>query len=184
MNAVGSLTPRRVNVVGSTGSGKTTFAAALADRLGVPHIEIDSLYWGPEWTGTDDEQLAARVAVAAAADRWVIDGNYSRIQPLIWVRADTVIWLDYSFPRSFWQLLRRTARRLVHRETMWSGNRETLRKALSRDSILVWQLKTYRRVRRQYPERFADPRWSHLRVVHLRSPKEADLFLSQVVDMV
>jgi adenylate kinase family enzyme len=171
---------QRVSVIGSTGSGKTTLAKALAERLVLPYVEIDALYWGPEWTGVDDEELAGRVGGAAAGERWVIDGNYSRVQPLVWTRADTVVWLDFSFPRTFWQLLRRTVGRLVSKEPLWHGNRESLRQMVSRNSILWWQLKTYRRTRRRYPERFADPRWAHLAVVHLRSPKDTAAWLDDV----
>jgi adenylate kinase family enzyme len=170
----------RVSVVGSTGSGKTTFATALAERLGVVCVEIDALYWGPDWSGATDDELAWAVSEAAAGDAWVIDGNYSRVQPLIWERADTVVFLDYSFPRAFWQLLRRTIGRAISKEPMWSGNTETVRQMLSKDSIILWQLKTYRRTRRRYPERFADPRWEHLIVARFRKPRQAAAWLESV----
>src|SRR6186997_1715444 len=69
---------RRVSVAGISGSGKTTLAAALAARLGVPHVELDALHHGPNWTEATPEELRARVeaALAAAPEGWVADGNY------------------------------------------------------------------------------------------------------------
>ena len=168
--------PRRVSVVGATGSGKTTFAGRMAAVLGVPAVELDALHWGPGWTAPEPEVLRERVLAAVAEDGWVIDGNYSEVQPLVWERASMVVWLDYSLPVMFRRLLARTVRRIVTREPLWNGNRESLRTALNRDSILAWQFKTYRKLRRSYPARVAEPRWSHLQVVRLRHPTEADRY--------
>src|SRR5512142_1642906 len=68
---------RRVSVAGISGSGKSTLARALAERLGVPYVELDALNHGPNWTEATPEELRARVeaAFAAAPDGWVADGN-------------------------------------------------------------------------------------------------------------
>lgn len=100
----------RINVVGTTGSGKTTAAKLLAKRLGLPRIELDALFWKPDWGETPDEEFLPAVDEATRGDRWVLDGNYSRTRSIVWPRVDTIIWLDYSFPRVFGQLLRRTIR--------------------------------------------------------------------------
>ena len=87
---------RRVSVVGSSGSGKTTFAAQIAARLGVPHIELDAIWWGPNWTHLDAETFAAKVDVATAADAWVCDGNFSAVRQIVLERADTVVgWTSH-----------------------------------------------------------------------------------------
>ena len=118
---------------------------------------------------------------ALVADGWVTDGNYKSIQDRIWEKADTVVWLDYSFPRTFWQLLRRTLARVISQEPLWSGNRESLRTAIfSRESIFVWLFQSYWGHRREYPARHAQPRWSHLQFVRLRSPKETAAWLAGV----
>lgn len=59
---------RRVSVVGNSGSGKTTFAAQLAARLGVPHVEFDAIYWGPNWSHLDAETLQTRVREVTAGE--------------------------------------------------------------------------------------------------------------------
>src|SRR5262249_29948937 len=117
------LTVRRVSVIGVTGSGKTTFAASLASRLHLPHVELDALHWEPDWRMAELEVFRNRVGSAAAGDGWVIEGNYSKVRDLVWARADTVVWLDYSFPLTFVRLLRRTIARVRTGEELWNGNR-------------------------------------------------------------
>lgn len=70
----------KINVVGTSGSGKSTLARQLAEWLGVPYIEMDRLYWRPEWQGTPDDAFLARLeqTLAEAGEGWVLDGNYSR----------------------------------------------------------------------------------------------------------
>ena len=67
---------RRVSVVGSTCSGKTTFARELAAVLGVPAVELDALNWGANWTMVDEPLFRQRVDQATSGDAWVVDGNY------------------------------------------------------------------------------------------------------------
>jgi adenylate kinase family enzyme len=37
---------QRIVVAGTTGSGQTTTARQLSLLLGLPHIELDALFWG------------------------------------------------------------------------------------------------------------------------------------------
>jgi adenylate kinase family enzyme len=172
---------RRINVVGTTGSGKTTIARALAARLAIPYIELDALFWKPGWTGTPDGEFLPAVDAATRGDRWVLDGNYSRTRSIVWPRAETIVWLDYSFPRVFGQLLWRTIRRSVAREPLWSDNHERFMTSFfSRDSILVWCLKTYGRRRRTYPELARRPEHAHLQFVRLRSPRQTRRWLASI----
>ena len=164
---------RRINVVGTTGSGKTTAAREIAERLGMKCIELDALFWKPNWGQTPDDEFLPAVEEATRGDDWVVDGNYSRTRCIVWPRADTIVWLDYSFPRVFAQLLWRTIRRSITKEELWSECRERVRVSFfSRDSILVWCLQTYWKRRRNYPEIFARPGNRHLQLIHLRTPRE------------
>ena len=175
-----SSTLTRTVVIGTSCSGKTTFARALAGKLGVPHIEMDALHWGPNWTPAPRDAMRERVSAAIAAPRWVLDGNYGVVRDLVWARATDLVWLDYPFPVVFSRALRRTFRRVFTREELWAGNRESFRLAfMSRDSILWWVLTTYHRRRREYPQLFAEPEYGHLRLTVLRSPAEAERFLGR-----
>ena len=174
----------RILVVGSTGAGKTVLAGKLAARLGAPHVELDALHFAENWVEVPDEVFAERTAAATEGDSWVLDGNYSAVmRDLAWERAESVVWLDFPFLVCGWRLLRRTVLRAVRREELWQGNRETFRRSFaSRDSILLWFLRTFRRRRRQYEAALADPANAHLSFVRLRSPREAERWLAGVLD--
>ncbi len=166
---------QRVVVIGTTGAGKTTFGKALAKKLEVTFTELDSFYWRADWTPAAD--FAVRVKEALQAERWVVDGNYSEVQPFILAHADTVIWLDYSFGTKLWRLFRRTCRRAFTREALWNGNTETVHKAFfSCDSIFLWFFKTHWRQRRRYAIRFAEVP-PQLTLYRLDTPGEAEKLL-------
>jgi len=169
----------RISVVGTSGSGKTTVAGQIAQRLGIPHVELDALHWESNWTEAPLEVFRTRVVQALSGETWAVDGNYGKVRDIVWGRADTVVWLDYTLAVILWQLLRRTVQRSLTQEELWSGNRETLSKALfSRESILLWALKTYRRRKKEYPALLGRPEHAHLKLVHLRSPRETREWLS------
>lgn len=164
----------RIVVVGMTGSGKTTLARELADLLDTPHYELDALHWQPDWTSTPTEEMVARVAAVCAGEAWIIDGNYTHTQAISLARADTLVWLDYPFPVIFRQLLARTLRRALMKETLWAGNRETLRQSFfSRDSILLYAVQSYRSRRARYLALISNPEpaYAHLTFIRLTSPK-------------
>jgi|GEM_PF-122870 len=172
---------RRVIVVGVTGAGKTTFAQQLGKRLGMPAIELDALHWEPNWTMATLEDFRERVQQALAGERWVVDGNYSKVRDVIWAQADTLVWLDLPLPLILWRLLRRSVRRVVSQEELWNGNRETFRgQFLSRDSLFLWALKTHARGRKTYPQLLQQPEYNHLRVLRFRRPQEVARWLATV----
>ena len=161
---------RRIVIVGTSGSGKTTVARQLSQRLAIPHIELDALYLEVNWTAASPIVFQERTIQALSGDAWIIDGNYSSVRNIIWSRAETIVWLDYSLWTIMRQLLRGTFRRILTQEELWNGNREPIRTIFfSKDSILLWALQTYRRWGREYPVLFSKPEYAHLQVVHLHS---------------
>ena len=91
----------RVVVIGTSGAGKTTFARELSSILGCPHVELDALYWGANWTEVADDVFRERVQAATAGNRWVVDGDYARATDLVWPKLTAVIWLNLGFARVF-----------------------------------------------------------------------------------
>ena len=169
----------RIAIVGTTGSGKTSLAGELSTRLRVPHVELDALFWGPEWTQVPDEVFRDRVSTAVNADRWVADGNYRAVRDLVWSRATTLVWLDPSLLVTFRRLLMRTLRRCLTREELWSGNTESFRTAFfSRNSLLLYAVRTHRRRRRGFADTFR--KYPHLKVVRLSSGSSVRCWLSGV----
>jgi adenylate kinase family enzyme len=168
---------KRVNVKGTSGSGKTTFAQELARRLELAFVELDALHHGPDWYQPSAEEFSARVreAIEARPDGWVIDGNYeSKLGDVVLGQADTIIWLDLPFALKFRRLWRRTLERILGDVELWSGNKESWRGAFwSRDSLFWWMVREHFRHRRDWPGRFAgDPRF-----VRLHSVAEARAWL-------
>jgi adenylate kinase family enzyme len=172
---------RRVSVIGSSGSGKTTLAAHLAARLGVPHVELDAINWGPNWTPLDPGTFAARVRAATDGDAWVCDGNYSAVRPIVLERADTVVWLDLPLRSCLARILRRTAQRVRSGEELWGGNREGWRGAfVGRDALVWWLITQHRRKRRDYAARLAGGDGGRLQVFRFRTSAEADRWLEEL----
>jgi adenylate kinase family enzyme len=172
---------KRISVIGGCCTGKTTTSRALAARLGVPHVELDALHHDAGWQEAPADVLLARVeaALAAASDGWVADGNYhGKLGTYVLERADTVVFLDLPQRTAFRRVLWRTLSRVVTGKELWNGNRETLRNAFSRHSIVLWVITNHRSHRTKWPERVAP--FNHLHVVRLRSPREVREFLQSI----
>jgi adenylate kinase family enzyme len=166
---------QRIVIIGTTSSGKSTLAEHLAVRLNAAFIELDALHWEPDWQEAPLEVFRARVAQAVQAPAWVVAGNYRVVRDLVWPRAEAVIWLDYSLPRVFWQLTRRTFTRWWTQELLWGKVREPLWvhfKLWSEESLFHWLFKTYWRRKREYPVLFSQPENRHLTVLRFTHPQE------------
>ena len=171
---------RRVAVVGTSCCGKTIFARELAAVLEVPHIELDALYWLPRWAERPAAEFRGLVEKHASAERWVPDGNYSIVREVLWRRATDVVWLNYPFVLVFARALSRTVLRIVTREELFSGNRESIRQSFfSRGSILLWVLKTFRRNRSKFSTLQTLDKWKHIRFSEFRRSSQASEFLAQ-----
>jgi adenylate kinase family enzyme len=174
------LTVRRVLVAGASGSGKTSVAATLAARLSVPHVELDALHHGPNWSEPNLDEFRARVVSAIAGDGWVCDGLYeSKLGTTVFERADTIVWLDLPLRTLLTRLWRRTRDRIANDVELWSGNKESWRHALvGRESLFVWTVRRHRRLRRDLPQLLAAPKLSNLDLVRLRSQDEVARWLA------
>jgi adenylate kinase family enzyme len=167
---------RRVAVIGSaSGNGKTTVGLALADRLGVPFVEMDALVHGPNWTEISDEGLRRLVEPIVSGEGWVIDAAYrKKIGNLVLDSADTIVWLD--LPIRVWlpRLVGRTLRRIRGKELLWNANKEGFRTAFwGRESLLGYALRMHFDRRRRYPVELA-----RYPVIRLRTPAEVDRFVN------
>lgn len=144
---------------------------------------MDQMFWKPDWVEPSDEEFFPKLESAISEDCWVLDGNYSRTNAIKWRNVDTIIWLDYSYFRTLFQLLRRTLSRAITKEELWpeTGNRESFRMAFaSRHSIFLWFFRCYKRNRLRYQALFKSSEYSHINFIHIRSPMEAKAFLQSV----
>jgi adenylate kinase family enzyme len=138
---------QRIVIYGVTGAGKSTLGRRLARDLGIHHIELDSLFHGPNWTPTPPEAFLAKVQaeMERSPGGWVADGNYGQVRPVLLSQADTVVWLRLPWRVTYWSLVKRTFGRWRRNEELWNGNRESLRmQFLDRDSLLLFGITNYR----------------------------------------
>lgn len=175
----------RVAVVGTSGSGKSTFARALAARIAAPHVELDAINWQAGWRDLNTHDVAEfrrRVATAVAPDRWVSDGNYSKVRDLVLARATHLVWLDYPRALTTWRVFRRSLGRALSKEELWpgTGNREEFRRWLDRDHPIRWAWDTYHERRAAYSALLADPAVAHLTKHRLSKPREAQPLLERL----
>ncbi len=164
---------------GVTGSGKTTLARQIAEITGIPwHSMDDEVGWLPDWVERPKDEQRALVSAIVSSDDWVIDTAYGHWRDLVMDRTELIVALDYPRLVSLSRLARRTARRLVTREVACNGNTESLRQALSSQSILAWHFRSFSRKRQRIAGWQADP--SAPPVVRLRSPRSTEKWLSEV----
>jgi adenylate kinase family enzyme len=182
-NIMPSFPYKRIVVIGTTSSGKSTLAGQLADKLNYSFIELDALHWEPNWAEAPLEVFRQRVEEATQSPGWVVAGNYHVVRDLLWPKAEAVIWLDYSLWRIFRQLTHRTFTRWWTQELLWGTNYETIwmhLKLWSDESLFHWLFKTYWRRKREYPVLLAQPEHRHLKLIHFKHPKETEQWLNSL----
>jgi adenylate kinase family enzyme len=168
----------RAAVIGTSGSGKTTFAAALAKALSVRHIDLDAVTWQPGWVAlheTDPPEFQRRCADLMAAEAWVSCGNYVASRPPLLARVTHLVWLDYPRPVVMARVIRRSFVRALGEGELWpgTGNREHFRRWLDKGHPIRWAWDTYDRRKRQYAALFADPALVGVEKQRLQHPREA-----------
>jgi adenylate kinase family enzyme len=143
---------RRILIVGSSCSGKTTLAGQLSRLLSIEHIELDALHWLPHWTERDQVEFHRIVSDTVHQDQWVVDGNYrSKLGNLVWNKADTIIWLDLPFVTVYSRVIMRSIKRICSQQQLWNGNTENLWDLLfRRDSLLYWVPSHWKSVKQGY----------------------------------
>ncbi|HLP90322.1 MAG TPA: adenylate kinase [Nostocaceae cyanobacterium] len=171
---------QRISIVGTTSSGKSTLAKQISQRLGIPHIELDYLYWQPNWIETPAEIFNQQLTEKIAGYSWIVDGNYSHVRDLIWSKADTIIWLNYSLRVVLQRVIWRTFKRVITKQEVCNGNYETWSIALSKYSMIVYVLQTHYQRYQEYTNLFKKPEYSHLKIIELRTPAATKEWLSNL----
>ncbi len=130
-----------------TGSGKTTLARRLGELTGIPWHEADQLTWEPGWVQVSDEEQRSRIQAICDQDAWILDTAYGKWIDVPLARAELIVALDYPRWVSLGWLIKRTLARAIDREPVCNGNQESWKLMFSRDSILLWHFKSFRRKR-------------------------------------
>jgi adenylate kinase family enzyme len=177
---------RRIMMIGCPGAGKSTLGRQLSDDLGASHVELDALFHQQGWKPTPIPEFRAKVSDALAAERWVVDGNYRPVEDIVQRGAETIIWLDLARWRVVSRIIRRSLRRLITREELWNGNRESWRMLTSRDpeqNVIVWSWQHHPKYRNRYGTWLKDDTWASKDVYLLRTPTEVRRFLRNAPQM-
>lgn len=104
------MLPQRIVILGGPGAGKSRFARLLGQRLNLPVVHLDPLFWRPGWTPSDAESFRERVRIALAGDRWISDGGYIQVTgDLRLPRADLIVWIE----QPVWLRLFRSVQRMA-----------------------------------------------------------------------
>lgn len=173
---------QKVVIIGSCGSGKTTLARRLASLTDIPMTDLDDLYWNPNWQPSDKQAFIKDICNVTKESKWIISGNYRKVaKDFIWPKADTLIWIDYSFFRTFYQLSHRTFRRIIDKKEICNGNIETLSQLLSERSIILWYLQTYKSRKEECMNLFSSKLYDNIHAyIRLSNPKETETFVSNL----
>ena len=177
MQVQGLAGARRIVVYGVTGSGKSTLAEQISVTTGIPWQAVDELTWQPGWVEVPREEQRRRIEAICDAPEWILDAAYGSWLEVPLRRAQVVVALDYPRWLSLRRVVRRTLRRLVRQMPVCNGNRETLRRMLSRrDSIIAWHCKSFAGKRSRIRAWADDP--AGPAVVLLTSPRATRTFLA------
>jgi adenylate kinase family enzyme len=175
----------RVLIIGTSGSGKTTLARKLAKDFGLPHLELDSIYWQRGWKPVDERVFFDRLTTFTLQTNWIIEGDYDLGRNLLFSKADVILWLDLPPFMIFYRLIKRSIARLYKKEVLWGGNRETWRGIFfGKDSLIRWFFKSQRRARILYPELLSAAENRDIKTVRLHSsnwPNEAATVLEDLL---
>jgi adenylate kinase family enzyme len=153
-------------IIGTSGVGKTTLGRNLATELHLPHYNLDSLYWKPNWVRPDIEEFRARITGIAEKDGWIMDGNYESVHDITWPKADVIIWLDYSFWTALKGMLRRAMRREEQAEGCPSNPIDLLPYP---NSLLLWTIKMHFVRKKYYAEYMNSAECNHIHFIRLKN---------------
>ena len=113
---------QRILIIGGNGSGKTTFAKALAEKTGLPLVHLDKLFWYGNWQYRHREEFDPLLQKELEKERWILDGNMMRTFPRRLEYCDTVFYLDFSTLRCLWGVTTRVIKNYGKTRPDMGGN--------------------------------------------------------------
>lgn len=98
---------KRILLIGCSGAGKSTLSVTLAQKLNLPVIHLDALFWNEGWVPTPKSVFREKLQHELERPAWIIDGNFNSTIEMRARYADLIIFLD--FPN--WLCLARVLKR-------------------------------------------------------------------------
>lgn len=164
---------KKIIVIGTSASGKTTLATRLAGQFKLKLIDLDEYFWLENWTTKSKEDFHQSIRDAIASKYWVVSGNYNSTFHLTWPEADTIIWLNYPDWLIYWRFIKRTFDRVILGQRCCNGNKESLSRSFGPHSLIWWIFKTKDRNRLRYGEIF-ESGIEGKNLVEIKSPQEVE----------
>jgi adenylate kinase family enzyme len=168
----------RVVVFGTSGSGKSTFAAALASARRIPCIELDLINWRPGWVDrnkTDLDGFIRDVETAILDESWAATGSYGIVRKRLWARATDLVYLDLPRHVIMRQVIWRSLKRAASGKDVFPGCKEDWARLFTAEHPIRWAWKTYHGRRQTFETLIQDPDFAHLNVHRCRSRSEVAL---------
>lgn len=174
-----NILPKKVLIIGTSGSGKTTFGRELSKILKIPSTELDNLFWLPHWQKREEHDFLHLLKNKSASEQWIFCGNYTQHLQTIRAQADMIIWLDMPLLTCLWRSLKRSLQRIIDKKPCCNGNYETLGRLVGKDSILLWVWNSYSRRKKAYEIVFSNNQ-SNQQLIRLRNNQEIKEFLASL----
>ena len=108
----------RILILGNSGSGKTWLARELSALLGIPHVDLDGIFWEPGGYDRkrDDAEVAAELSEIRRAPEWIVEGVFGHLADRLMGLADTLIYLDLPWEECRSSLLCRGPEKSTQRD--------------------------------------------------------------------
>jgi len=172
----------KINVVGTSGSGKSTFSKKLSRKINHSYIEMDELHWKSNWVESTNKDFFEKLKKKLSSENWILDGNYFKAQDIKWEKINQVIFLDLPLWLVLFRVIRRSISRAIKREKLWHGNKESLlRLFFSKESMIVHTVRTFQKNKYRFNELSRSKKYKYIEFIKLKSQKEVDEFLSNYI---
>lgn len=101
------VTLKKIVIIGSGGTGKSTLGRKLSEKLGVNLYHLDKIHWKPNWERNDLTHFYNELDQILVKEEWIIDGNYFDSLERRMLHSDTIIFLDFGTLRCITNVIKR-----------------------------------------------------------------------------
>ena len=167
----------KILIIGNAGSGKSTFSKKLAQKLQLPLVHLDKIYWTGNWDHLSREEFDEALQKELIKPQWIIDGNFNRTFPHRLQYCDTVFFFDLPAISCFWGITKRIFQNYGKTRTDMGGN---CPEYFDKQKISLYKgvLNFNKTRRKEYYDLLKKA--SNVRVVIFRSRKQADRFIENL----